>query len=129
MRATALRVARSGMGTSTTATFGFDTIFGARSLRFSATSRMMLSPFSIAGSDDQRCSMMTAARSASAWNVGSPDGASDSAYSRITAARIDPTSSRSRAGSTRSLWVSPSTSVRSRTSFARLAKRGPVAML
>ena len=82
MRATALRVARSGIGTSTTATLGFDTIFGARSLRFSATSRMMLSPFSIAGSDDQRCSMMIADRSASAWNVGSPAGASDSAYSQ-----------------------------------------------
>jgi len=49
-----LRAARSGIGTSTTATLGFETIFGARSLRFSAMSRMMLSPFSIAGSEDQR---------------------------------------------------------------------------
>ena len=125
MRATALRVARSGMGMSTTATLGFETIFGASSLRFSATSRMMLSPFSMAGSDDQRCSMMMAARSASAWNVGSPAGAIDSAYSRMTAARIEPTSSRSSAGSTLPFCVSPSSVVERRRRPPRAWRSAP----
>ena len=43
-----------------------------------------------------------AARSPSAWNDGSPAGAIISAYSRMTAVRVEPTSSRSSAASTRS---------------------------
>ena len=52
--AAARRVARSGIGTSTTATFGFERSFGERSVRFSATRRTTLSPFSISGRNDQR---------------------------------------------------------------------------
>jgi hypothetical protein len=48
------RVARSGIGISTTAIFGFESSFGDRSVRFSATRSTTLSPFSIAGRNDQR---------------------------------------------------------------------------
>jgi hypothetical protein len=43
-----------GIGTSTTATFGFERRRGERSVRFSATRRTTLSPFSISGRNDQR---------------------------------------------------------------------------
>jgi hypothetical protein len=65
MRAAARRVSTSGIGTSTTATFGLETIFGASSVRFSAIRMTTLSLRSISGRNDQRCSVTTAVRSAS----------------------------------------------------------------
>ncbi len=85
----------------------------------------MLSPRSISGRNDHRCSVTMAARSASAWKAGSPVGAMVSAYSTITAARVLPIRSRSSAASTRSFGpISRSSSAV--TVGARLANRTPV---
>ncbi len=130
MRATDRLASRSGIGMSTTAIFGFETSLGESSARFSATSSTTLSPFSISGRKDQRCSVTTAARSPSTWNAGSPAGAIVSAYSTTTAVRDDVTSRRSRAVSTRPFSVASSTSsVPMAGDFGIFAKRTPVERL
>ncbi len=83
----------------------------------------------MAGRNDQRCSITAAARSASAWNAGSPVGTTASAYSTITAVRVPVVSSVSSAASVRSFAPGGSSSSGKATSWARLAKRTPVATL
>ena len=78
---------------------------------------------------DQRWSVITAARSASAWNAGSPAGAIASAYSRITATLEAPINIRSIAARALGFSVASSASSTPARPASRRAKRTPVARL